>query len=992
MPRRTSTRAITSATPQAPYTAVEASPTSLDPNVLLLRRQWKWAAFSQFFFTFNGLFAMNDVTLIDIENDLVHSTNRVLSRIMQRLLITLTQDRKITADNWQASLRRQYVRRDPNASLLLLLGHVQSVVTDSPRGSTAPTVQTSVSSETPRNEGNDWEKGDNALVDGDMASRDTTENSYHTVELQVEDQEPEQDIPEGSEKQINWLDLPMLTRLDSLHTLTEWQFHNPHRVRSQMRDDDETAQWRIEPVGYDAKRNAYWLIGADRLWIQREPPRANVKRRRQINASEGSNKAQRQSQTSKRQRMDIQSDSNDHPSLATRSTRRKTQLQPSPHSRGGRAAKTLANQKLDAQAKDLAEFQRQMARGSISLTPKRPTGIRVSARLRGALAEEDEWQEVPEEWLTPDKDNKDKADEERPALSPINTKNIKSGLGLDDESVSDLTELSDEEVDAQPTFKSEDAIAGVTERNAEGAGATVGVASRPRLVITSKDVDEPLSLPENFIEWETVEYFHHFLEAPLLTGVQICVTLEEWESISQRFESATHYAEKALYKVLSQGIVPIIAAELREVERKRRVEEAIVHRKRSSRIAMKESVKEEERLALQKRAEEEERMSRARRLEARRQKEEAERLKREHAREQRRKERAQREQQSTAQLTASSREESIVDVVDEPSGSSAPPALDRRLDSLMLSAAPASGFASGSRTPVENWELDCEICLRRGLNQDDGVPIMCCGMCSKWQHIICHDRQDALAGRPRRDWEVEEFICKHCRLKGSRASSSSSPAELISAGASSTRASTCIPGTQSYYGHPTNYSRNLASNGHYQEPPNERYSSYEHQPDLRTSLPPHPSHAHSYSQSLPGNTNGNVTFAHYQPQQGGFSTTRPTYAVAERAQLQQARYSQSMSSHPVQATGVTAYPSSFHTLPTTHGQLRQDSPMYSRADHPHGVNGVSNHRAQAIEPYYNGHLSDWIPHLQYSQVRASNNQATVQHSGYQHPASYQHSR
>lgn len=41
------------------------------------------------------------------------------------------------------------------------------------------------------------------------------------------------------------------------------------------------------------------------------------------------------------------------------------------------------------------------------------------------------------------------------------------------------------------------------------------------------------------------------------------MTLEEWESIAQQFEKATHYAEKALYKALSQNIMPTVTAELR---------------------------------------------------------------------------------------------------------------------------------------------------------------------------------------------------------------------------------------------------------------------------------------------------------------------------------------------------------------------------------------------------------------------------------------------
>jgi hypothetical protein len=80
--------------------------------------------------------------------------------------------------------------------------------------------------------------------------------------------------------------------------------------------------------------------------------------------------------------------------------------------------------------------------------------------------------------------------------------------------------------------------------------------------------------------------------------------------------------------------------------RQRQLEEALVHRKRSSRIAIKESEKEEAELAAKKKAEEDEKMGRARRLEARQQKEEAEREKREAAREQRRREREQREQQA----------------------------------------------------------------------------------------------------------------------------------------------------------------------------------------------------------------------------------------------------------------------------------------------------------------------------------------------------------
>lgn len=82
-------------------------------NLAILRTQWRWAAFSQFFFTFFPLFALHDVSLEvcnrsniylvlsdlaiqDIEQDLISNTRQVLPRIMQRLLYSLSYDRKVS--------------------------------------------------------------------------------------------------------------------------------------------------------------------------------------------------------------------------------------------------------------------------------------------------------------------------------------------------------------------------------------------------------------------------------------------------------------------------------------------------------------------------------------------------------------------------------------------------------------------------------------------------------------------------------------------------------------------------------------------------------------------------------------------------------------------------------------------------------------------------------------------------------------------------------
>ena len=148
---------------------------------------------------------------------------------------------------------------------------------------------------------------------------------------------------------------------------------------------------------------------------------------------------------------------------------------------------------------------------------------------------------------------------------------------------------------------------------------------------------------------------------------QLCVTIVEWEQFPERFAKSTYYAEKAFYKLLTTVIVPQVVGELKvrnhtrfincmllsmrnlqAIEQKRRLEEALNTRKRSSRLATRENEKEAARLAALKKAEEDERMSRTRRAEARQKREEEERLKRETAREERRMKRERAAEQEAA--------------------------------------------------------------------------------------------------------------------------------------------------------------------------------------------------------------------------------------------------------------------------------------------------------------------------------------------------------
>ena len=185
----------------------------------------------------------------DIERDLIHATSDVLPRIMHRLLYTLSYDRKVSCvvfylsspcsfnnchisiDNWQTALRKQYNKRDPQSNPLgpepkicalsnqddniqPVEGEVAFQVVDAPAMTSCSTPHTGRSDD--RNvklvlhhqilDGND----------SDMSENDTS---------------------------INWLHLPMLSKLDSMHTLIEWQFQHPTRLRNIMKSDDESALW-----------------------------------------------------------------------------------------------------------------------------------------------------------------------------------------------------------------------------------------------------------------------------------------------------------------------------------------------------------------------------------------------------------------------------------------------------------------------------------------------------------------------------------------------------------------------------------------------------------------------------------------------------------------------------------------------------------------------------------------------------------------------------
>jgi len=257
------------------------------------------------------------------------------------------------------------------------------------------------------------------------------------------------------------------------------------------------------------------LYAADRLWIQRSAYKPkNLKRKRLATSKQPTSKETRKP-AGKRRRV-LQDDSSDSSGNFSDPPPRETVTS------GPRAAKLRANKKLDAQAKALAEFQRENAvatgptrttrrggpiNGAGSLLSRPSNGTRLSSRLRrGKPGSEEEWQSVPDEWLTEDNSEPPPRRSTRATkpsrLSPDDMgsesdlkdmKAVKTGLESD-ESVSDLTDLSSDHEDDSHGDPSS------VEDNGEDANKC---DSDPPLDQKHDDT-KPDVIPEEFVEWEMV--------------------------------------------------------------------------------------------------------------------------------------------------------------------------------------------------------------------------------------------------------------------------------------------------------------------------------------------------------------------------------------------------------------------------------------------------------------------------------------------------------
>lgn len=151
--------------------------------------------------------------------------------------------------------------------------------------------------------------------------------------------------------------------------------------------------------------------------------------------------------------------------------------------------------------------------------------------------------------------------------------------------------------------------------------------------------------------------------------------------------------------------------------------------------------------------------------------------------------------------------------------------------------------------------------------------MMSCGACSKWQHISCHDSADILAGRPKRNWDIEEFICQRCKTQGARKLQNVYHPQVGQYTEQNiARTHTLLPQSANRitYIQPTSNPAPSRVNPAYVQPYSNSIPNRQQGHDtFRTSTP-------TTMAQQPYQPHSAITFAHYQPDPQGFST-RQTY-------------------------------------------------------------------------------------------------------------------
>ncbi|KAJ3217284.1 RNA-splicing factor [Dinochytrium kinnereticum] len=242
-----------------------------------------------------------------------------------------------------------------------------------------------------------------------------------------------------------------------------------------------------------------------------------------------------------------------------------------------------------------------------------------------------------------------------------------------------------------------------------------------------------------------------------------CITVEDWITFPERFQNTRNQLEKTFYEFLTVHALPQVLPDLEEKEKKKKLEEAVANRKRSTRLQMREVHRlEEERIAL---------FERDRRIKEKRNDgideyeeedpydglEDSRRLRRRKVAPEPPKPDASKEREERLRRRGAGTNGAYSELSSTPISSHRSSSRSAKKKQVQ----PEPDYESRENSP--SWFFNC-TCGLKGHNVDDGNPMTACGRCLQWQHLRCAAISEGLPGDiSAQEWENRDFLCVQCR-------------------------------------------------------------------------------------------------------------------------------------------------------------------------------------------------------------------------------------
>ncbi|KAJ2589271.1 hypothetical protein H4R99_007517 [Coemansia sp. RSA 1722] len=222
----------------------------------------------------------------------------------------------------------------------------------------------------------------------------------------------------------------------------------------------------------------------------------------------------------------------------------------------------------------------------------------------------------------------------------------------------------------------------------------------------------------------------------------LCETSGDWSQMKRVFCRSKSSRERRLYKAISDVSVSAIQR-LNKISKSRQTQEALAVRKRSTRIAMRQSLVESEAVSS---LDEEPRPKRTRGSEP--------------ATKESREQRAKRRE--LARLSTLDFEDAQLAI--QRIAESEPASADRD-EPMHAWAGQQQQLVKEEQEEADDWMFRCS-CGKAGHNYDDGRAMTACEQCGIWRHLGCALRAEARrTGREidEDDWETIRYVCPDCR-------------------------------------------------------------------------------------------------------------------------------------------------------------------------------------------------------------------------------------